>query len=692
MILLQDARLDRAIRDEHGDKLGRGPFVESLVRALVRDEVGPDGKLTARRSTGYVVGLTGRWGLGKSSVVSLLSNRLGSMDKVLVANFNPWLLKGGDDLLTGFFNSVRTAVGKNAREELDALRADIDSYWGAINVAGTAIATAADPSGLLAKAFRWRPGKPNVTPETERKRLEDKIEKLGCAVVVLIDELDRVEDDDVRAVARLIKAVGEIKGVSYLVAYDPERVAEALGRGVAGAGERYLEKIIQHPIPLRPLFEEDSRALMAAAFEQHGTIMPEASADSEQEIFNYIVQTVQTPREIKRLIGAFTVLEEAVRGEINPYDVLGYCWLQTKSPRLRDVIAANPDTVVDDPGEVEIANRVALHFDQGRASEVGPILGDVATPHAELLQMLFPRFSDRRSAGEGDRLSRRRNLIRMLYLGNPPGMVRRVDVEAVWKTTGESLENELRRMQAEETIRPFIDRLDDLIPSLSESGDSNFWPTLSKTLVRGEDWLREPNTALSIANDAATVLTRQAMRDVRLISRIRHAIGSLQMAGDLIFVPWVLRKAMRAHGLSVHSRGESDQFFLDKLQTQTMMEDEFPKYRSAVQSGHILRRLPTLEPLFALLNASRWDDELRTSMTQQLEGEEAIGTFAGLLVPPGYASELSTINQICDADRLKQNLGNLLENADAFPDPWIRDCAVRLHRTLNGKDPLFDDD
>jgi hypothetical protein len=34
MILPQDARLDRAIRDENGDKLGRGPFVESLVRAL----------------------------------------------------------------------------------------------------------------------------------------------------------------------------------------------------------------------------------------------------------------------------------------------------------------------------------------------------------------------------------------------------------------------------------------------------------------------------------------------------------------------------------------------------------------------------------------------------------------------------------------------------------------------------------
>lgn len=241
-------------------------------------------------------------------------------------------------------------------------------------------------------------------------------------------------------------------------------------------------------------------------------------------------------------------------------------------------------------------------------------------------------------------------------------------------------------------LRPFIDRIDDLIPSLGDSGDSSFWPALSSTLVRAADWLKGPNTALSIAHDGAAVFARQALRDVRMTGRMHHAIGSLQMAGDLVLVPWVLRKAMRAHGLSVHSGGDSNEFFLDKKRTLAMMEEEFPKYRTAVLSGHMLRRLPTLEPLFALLNASRWDDDLRASLTDQLTTEDAIGTFAGLLVPPGYATELSTVDQLCDAGKLKQRLGTLLDEADAFPDPWIRSCAVRLHRTLSGKDPLFDED
>lgn len=80
---------DRPINDRESDKLDRGPFVESLKRALVRDLQDEQGHLIGRRSTGYVVGLTGRWGLGKSSVLNLLELRLKEMPHVVVASFNP---------------------------------------------------------------------------------------------------------------------------------------------------------------------------------------------------------------------------------------------------------------------------------------------------------------------------------------------------------------------------------------------------------------------------------------------------------------------------------------------------------------------------------------------------------------------------------------------------------------------------
>ncbi|MGK3151703.1 P-loop NTPase fold protein, partial [Staphylococcus shinii] len=83
----------------------------------------------------------------------------------------------------------------------------------------------------LKQALRLIRKPKELSPQEERRKLEKKLADAKIAVVVLIDELDRVEDDEVRAVAQLVKAIGDIKGISYLVAYDPERVADALGRG-----------------------------------------------------------------------------------------------------------------------------------------------------------------------------------------------------------------------------------------------------------------------------------------------------------------------------------------------------------------------------------------------------------------------------------------------------------------------------
>jgi KAP family P-loop domain len=86
-----DSRQDRPIESEAANQLDRGPFVDSLVRALIIDDLDEKGEPVGPRATGYVVGLTGRWGLGKSSVLNLLNRKLGSMDDVIVALFNPWI-------------------------------------------------------------------------------------------------------------------------------------------------------------------------------------------------------------------------------------------------------------------------------------------------------------------------------------------------------------------------------------------------------------------------------------------------------------------------------------------------------------------------------------------------------------------------------------------------------------------------
>jgi hypothetical protein len=698
------ARQDRPIQGSEDDALDRGSFVESLTRALIVDEIDASGKLTGRRASGYVVGLTGRWGLGKSSVLKLVAEKLGTMDRTIVAEFNPWLFNGRDELLTGFFSALRSAMGKSNIEVARDLVEQIDRYWGAINLAGHGVAAFVDlhgGSGAATTGWKtWGPrlkklvaGQDARSPDEERLALERKLAQLKCAVVVLIDELDRVEDDEVRAVAQLVKAVGDIKGVSYLVAYDQERVVQALGRGYGKArqasGESYLEKIIQHPIPLRPLFEDDAINLLHAALSHHGVDLAEPSNESQRGIFGAIIREISTPREVKRLVGAYSILERAVRGEICPYDVLGYCWILTKTPSVRDELAANIDKVVSDPDETEAFNR-AVRQQSGEVIDVASVLGVGANSQARLLKQLFPVFGQSADGPDGDRLFRRRNLVRMLFLGDPPGMVPNRDVKALWNLPQVELETELDNMLADGRLPSLIDRIDDLLATLPSSEDNKFWVGLAHVLRRKSDWLKGPENARAVADDAATALYRLALRDPNQTDRVASCIDALIEAGDLVLAPWVLRKHLFAHGLTHHDERPRGNGILDREAITALLEREVPRYRAAVLDGTALRRLPNVEAIYVLANSSNWTDELRDSLTSQLVGAPAISTLAGLLVPPGYSTDAKHLDELFDAEIVLSRLEQLVADGELPTQPWLAESTLRLLKILKGGDPMFD--
>jgi KAP family P-loop domain len=700
------SRQDRPIDSEAADQLDRGPFVDSLVRALIVDELTDKGELVGRQATGYVVGLTGRWGLGKSSVLNLLARKLGPMEHVIVALFNPWLFKGRDELVAGFFNALRSAMGRSSTEAARGLVEFIERYWGAINLAGQGVAAVVDLHGGLGTATagwkkwapRWRgalPKSKTPTPDEERHSLERKIMNAKCAVVVLIDELDRVEDDEVRAVAQLVKAVGDIKGVSYLVAYDPDRVVQALGRGVGDerrtSGELYLEKIIQHPVPLRPLFTEDAKALFDAAIADHEVDLETPRTDGQRAILDHLTEAIQTPREIKRLVGAFSVLERAVRGEICPYDALGYCWILTKSPAVRDQIAAHIDDLVSDPSEKAMIENAVRRMDKEEEPDLVTVLGAAADAQKKTLELLFPRFTKASGADDGDRLSRRRNLLRMLYLGNPPGMMRRAELEELWSSSGlAKLEGALRHLMSEGKLAATLDRLDDLLPSLPDVGDRTFWVALSRVFCRRSDWLSGPEAARALAVDTATTLYRLVLRDPKRAPRLSSAIDGLIAANDLVLVPWIIRKHLFVHGLTIPPQSPRGGGVLNVQETKDLLARELPRYRRAVLDGTALRRLPNLEAVYVIANSGHWDTDMRKFFTAQLNSLEAISTFAGLLVPPGYIANRASLEQLFDATEVETRIERLFADAKMPADPWLAESLQRLRRILAGQDPNFD--
>jgi predicted KAP-like P-loop ATPase len=267
--VLPGHRPDRPIATASDDTLGRGEFVRRLARALVT----PGG-----RASGVVIGLTGPWGSGKSSTLNLLEAEIKKVHPgAVVVRFDPWLVSGRDDVITQFFAellaTIKEVTGQKGRDwkkiketvhKLSGYAKDLAPAAGLLSVVpaiGLAAAGTAAAAGAAAKTMEAATAARTTSLASQHKELRALLTDVAMPIVVLIDELDRVEDAEVRAVAQLVRAVADFPGISYLLAYDRDRVVEALGGGATAEkearGNAYLEKIELVPISrtvLRPQY------------------------------------------------------------------------------------------------------------------------------------------------------------------------------------------------------------------------------------------------------------------------------------------------------------------------------------------------------------------------------------------------------------------------------------------------------
>jgi hypothetical protein len=175
---------DRALSSGDQDKLGFREVAERIATALV-DRASEDG---------FVIGIEGAWGSGKSSLLFLIGDELGKLPKdrePTVINFRPWLIGNRDALITGLFGELsrqldqvasdagrptRISVAK-AKEAGEALR----SFMNGLSRAGSVLEFAGEASriGLLklfgkgAKAAGDAAGKKPAPPSLSE--LKDKL-------------------------------------------------------------------------------------------------------------------------------------------------------------------------------------------------------------------------------------------------------------------------------------------------------------------------------------------------------------------------------------------------------------------------------------------------------------------------------------------------------------------------------------
>jgi hypothetical protein len=237
---------DRPISRPEDDDLGRGALVSQLAK-WVR---------AAPLVDGFVIGVTGAWGVGKTSVLELLAREF--EEDAIVVRFDPWLFADADQLVVRFFEELSATLSGEDRKRLRKLGQRVASYGSMLAPIAT---VALGPAGeILGAPDRLLDGR-RRSVLNEREELKRALLKAERRILVLIDDIDRLEPREINEVLRLVKLVADLPGVVHVLGYARERVATSLEALGHDDGNAYLEKIVQASIAVPPVSRDRLRRM-----------------------------------------------------------------------------------------------------------------------------------------------------------------------------------------------------------------------------------------------------------------------------------------------------------------------------------------------------------------------------------------------------------------------------------------------
>ncbi len=656
---------ERPIHTFREDRLDREPFIRRLASALINN--------TTQKATGVVVGLTGPWGSGKSSLLNLLREHLEEKhpDAVIVS-FDPWLVSGRNDLISEFINELLATIKSKPQfsEKLQALTDTLADYGKKLEplsgIADMALPGAGTAFAKISKLLNQFHSKKNHSLTDLRATLLQRLQEAKISIVVLIDELDRIEDHEIRTVAQLVRSVADFPGISYVLAYDHKRVIQALGSGVEEKereerGRSYLEKIVQLQIPLPVIFDDELLRLLIAELEalQIEIGLPDNFKNVERfkELTRiFVPNLVQTPRDIKRLIGTFHVLSGMVGKEVDWIDLLAYAVLTIKAPGTVTNIHRDPDMV---SGEILSAAGIAARLRRDkmeadeRLYEVVPV-SERTEAIIELVRSLFPMLARLRNKEHPDALCTRRPLLTVLRLGLLPGYYSKDQMVEIIAKEPIALEEFLRTAYKNDTLEKFVDQLSESYAGFRTTNHAQFWLGVAAFVKKPNcEWSTSYEPMHDVIRSFADILIRECTRSDNFKSIAATVFTTLRNSGeDVLSAVW-LRLHIFMYGLFGREKQSETGAFLTREQVEAGARAMSVALRPSHISGTLIPCRWDLSPVYMMIDTGIWDDECRDKLDIVLADDRALDGFTLYLYGAHYSTGDETISKMCSLETYK---------------------------------------
>lgn len=336
---------DQPIEKIEQDLLNRGNFAKTISDTL--------NKISNKSLT---IGIFGEWGSGKSSFYNMVKEHSqNEKQEITFIEFKPWYFSTSDDLVKRFLLMLLEEVERNGGYDPN-LKKELKKY---VDILSSVSVRSFNSIISLKEIFN----KVMPAPEdSDISNIKSKIEKLlelsHRKIVVYIDDVDRLDGEEIKSIFKLVRLVADFPNIIYIIALDEEVVASALstiyskGDNRQEEARKYIEKFIQVPIYLPKI---DEHYISQFYEKKLNEIFKEISGTPEKVYLEYNPQFIADAvsvnlsiRNITRFTNLVSVYYPILKDEVNSLDLLRLLIIKIDSPALFNYIHTNQNIFIDE--------------------------------------------------------------------------------------------------------------------------------------------------------------------------------------------------------------------------------------------------------------------------------------------------------------------------------------------------------
>lgn len=329
---------DKPITKNEEDVLGRKKFIESFYDILT----------SYKDTDSLTIGLYGKWGSGKTSIINLTTTKLEKQNYTVI-HFNPWNFKGQDELIQCFFKEFYSQLNLIDCHKFFAKLSIFFKRIAHILSFGKYIPVISSYATVIAPLIKeYGETLENLTYKKSLEEIKIKISKallkLDKKIIIFIDDVDRLSDIEICQIFQLVKLLADFSNVIYVLAMDKDVVVSALQNSQKQHSEEYIEKIIQLPINVPDVPQLKVHNVL---IEKLNTIcnnlnefLPTRTNDLARTRF---WQQFLNLRDVHRYLNVFIPKFDALKDNVDMHDFCIMTLLEIKFPDVRNFILKNQE-------------------------------------------------------------------------------------------------------------------------------------------------------------------------------------------------------------------------------------------------------------------------------------------------------------------------------------------------------------